>query len=49
MNRDPDPFDHLADALSEDLLAAPAERLVAEAAEDAGDSRAFAELPFRPQ
>ena len=42
MNRDPDPFDHPADALSEDLLAAPAERLVAEAAEDAGDSRAFA-------
>ncbi len=42
MTRTPDHLDHLADALSEDIIAAPAERIVAEAAEDAGDAGAFA-------
>ena len=37
-----DHLDHLADALSEDIVAAPAEQLVAEAAEDVGDGVAFA-------
>jgi len=42
MSRNPDPLDHLADALSEDILAAPAEQVLAEATEDAGDDRAVA-------
>src|SRR5262245_3149381 len=42
MSRNPDPLDHLADALSEDILAAPAEQVLAEATEDAGDDRADA-------
>ena len=42
MTRVPDHLDHLADALSEDIVAAPAEQLVAEAAEDAGDGAAVA-------
>jgi hypothetical protein len=42
MTRAPDPLDHLADSLSEDIVAAPAEQLVAEAAEDACDAGAFA-------
>jgi murein DD-endopeptidase MepM/ murein hydrolase activator NlpD len=42
MSRKPDPLDHLADALAEDILAAPAERVMAEAAEDAGDEHAVA-------
>ena len=42
MTRAPDHLDHLADALSEDIVAAPAEQLVAEATEDAGDGAAFA-------
>src|SRR5262249_5635962 len=41
MTRTPDHLDHLADALSEDIIAAPAEQLVAEAAEDAGDADVF--------
>ena len=40
MSRKPEPLDHLADALAEDILAAPAERMLAEAAEDHGDRAA---------
>jgi murein DD-endopeptidase MepM/ murein hydrolase activator NlpD len=42
MTRDPDPHDYLADALSEDVVDAPAARLLAEATEDAGDAGAVA-------
>jgi hypothetical protein len=38
----PDPMDHLADALVEDILATPPEVLLAESAEDYGDPRALA-------
>jgi murein DD-endopeptidase MepM/ murein hydrolase activator NlpD len=37
-----DALHHLADALGEDVVAAPPERLLAEAAEDHGDAHAFA-------
>ena len=42
MSRSPDPLDHLADALSEDIVAAPAGQALAEATEDAGDDRTVA-------
>ena len=42
MTRKPDPLDHLADALAEDIVDAPAERILAEAAEDHGDDAALA-------
>jgi murein DD-endopeptidase MepM/ murein hydrolase activator NlpD len=42
MNRHPDPLDDLTDALAEDILDAPAERLLAEAAEDHGEPAALA-------
>jgi len=42
MNRQPDPLDHLAAALAEDIVDAPAERILAEAAEDHGDRAALA-------
>jgi murein DD-endopeptidase MepM/ murein hydrolase activator NlpD len=48
MERDPDPaasrdaLHNLADALGEDVIAAPPERLAAEVAEDHGDGHAFA-------
>lgn len=38
----PDPMDHLADALVEDILATPPEVLLAESGEDHGDPRALA-------
>src|SRR5262249_9195972 len=42
MTRRPDHLDHLADALSEDIVAASAAQLDAEATEDAGHGDAFA-------
>src|SRR3981081_609773 len=48
MDRDPNPFPsrdalhNLADALGEDVMAAPPERLLAEVSEDHGDDHAFA-------
>ncbi|HUI98360.1 MAG TPA: M23 family metallopeptidase [Xanthobacteraceae bacterium] len=42
MNRHPDPLDHLADGLAEDILDTPAERLLAEAAEDHDEPAALA-------
>ena len=38
----PDPMDHLADALVEDILETPPDVLLAESAEDYGDPRALA-------
>jgi hypothetical protein len=42
MSPDANKLQNLADALSEDLVATPAERLLAEAAEETGDERALA-------
>jgi hypothetical protein len=41
-NRRTDALDHLTDALSEDILKAPGEELLAEVEEDCGDRRALA-------